>query len=70
LGSPRRALVVTSERNANLWKSFRNFPGVLIRTAGELCAMDVLNSALVIAEVGAMRDLAGRVGAAPVRGGE
>lgn len=69
LGSPRRALIVVGERNDNLWKSFRNFQGVRVRTAAELCAIDVLEAALVVAEVGAMRELAARVGASLVAGG-
>lgn len=62
LGSPRHTLVVIAAPNENLWKSFRNFPRVAVKTAAELCALDVLKSTLVIAEVAAMRDLADRVG--------
>jgi large subunit ribosomal protein L4 len=63
LGSPRRALIVIAERNENLWKSFRNFPGVSVKTAAELCALDVIAGGLVVAEASAMRELASRVGA-------
>ena len=62
LGSPRRALLVLKERNANVYKSFRNFPGVKVRTADELCAFDVVAGGLVIAETGVLEKLAERVG--------
>ncbi len=62
LGSPRRALVLIAERNDNLWKSFRNFPRVNVRTAAEVCALDVVNGGVVIAEGAAMDQLAQRVG--------
>jgi large subunit ribosomal protein L4 len=62
-GSPRRALVVLAEPNASVWKSFRNFPGVEVRTALELCAHDVINGGLVLAEAAALDALATRVGA-------
>jgi large subunit ribosomal protein L4 len=63
LGSPRRACVVISERNDHLYKSFRNFPLVQVRTAAELCTYDVVNGGIIIAEQGAMDALATRVGA-------
>jgi len=67
LGTPRRAVIVVGERNGNLWKSFRNFPGVTVRTAAELSAHDVVHGGLVVAESTAMDQLAQRVGApAPV----
>ena len=50
LGSPRRAVLVLNDRNENVWKSFRNFPLVNIRTAAELCAHDVVAGGLIIAE--------------------
>ena len=62
LGSPRRALIVLNERDGNLWKSFRNFPGVSVRIAAELCAHDVVAGGLVVAEKGALNRLAERVG--------
>ena len=62
LGSPRRAVIVIEERNENLWKSFRNFPLVSVRTAAELSALDVVNGGLIIAQSGAMDQLAQRVG--------
>ncbi len=68
LGAPRRALVVLDKPDANLWKSLRNFPGVSVRTAAELCAHDVVAGGLVVAEKGAMNALADRVGA-KVQGG-
>ena len=62
LGSPRRALLVLSERNEPVYKSFRNFPGVTVRTADELCAFDVVAGGLMIAETGVLEKLAARVG--------
>jgi large subunit ribosomal protein L4 len=62
LGSPRRALLVLNERNVNVYKSFRNFPGVKVRTAEELCAFDIVAGGLVIAETGVLEKLAERVG--------
>lgn len=62
LGSPRRACVVIAERNENLYKSFRNFPKVQVRTAAELCAYDVVNGGTIIAEKAAIELLAERVG--------
>ena len=62
LGSPRRAVVVIAERNETLWKSFRNFPRVNVRTAAELSALDVVNGGLIIVESPAMDQLTQRVG--------
>ena len=64
LGSPRRALVVLDKSDVNLWKSLRNFPGVRVRTASELCAHDVVAGGVLVAERGAMNALATRVGVA------
>lgn len=64
LGSPRRALLVLSERSEAVYKSFRNFPGVTVRTADELCAFDVVAGGLMIAEAGVLEKLAARVGGA------
>ncbi len=63
LGAPHRVVVVIAERNEAIWKSFRNFPRVSVRTAAELCALDVLNGGLVVAEAAAMGALVERVGA-------
>ncbi|MFT7668618.1 MAG: large subunit ribosomal protein L4 [Planctomycetota bacterium] len=62
LGSPRRALLILNERNENVYKSFRNFPGIKVRIAIELCAFDVVAGGLVIAETGVIEKLAERVG--------
>jgi large subunit ribosomal protein L4 len=64
LGWPRRALVVLDKSDVNLWKSLRNFPGVRVRTAAELCAHDVVAGGVIVAERGAMNALATRVGVA------
>lgn len=62
LGSPTRAVVVLAAPNEHVWKSFRNFPGVNIRTALELCAYDVVAGGLVILEKSALDHLVQRVG--------
>lgn len=62
LGSPRRALLVLARHDENVWKSFRNFPGVQVRTALDLCAFDVVAGGLVITEKPALEALAQRVG--------
>jgi len=64
LGRPRRALIVIEKQDEALWKSFRNFPGVAVRTADEICAHDLVAGGLVIAQSGAMEKLTRRVGRA------
>jgi len=64
LDAARRACVVITERNENLYKSFRNFPRVEVRIAAELCAFDVVNGGTIIAEQGALDHLSARVGQA------
>lgn len=71
LGSPKRALVILAERNENVWKSFRNFPGVEVRLAAEICAYEVIAGGTLIAEPAAMDQLAAKFSAkAAVAGGE
>lgn len=62
LDAHARACVVVAERNESLYRSFRNFPKVAVRTADELCAYDVANGGVIIAEQGALERLAARVG--------
>jgi large subunit ribosomal protein L4 len=62
LGKPRRALVVIEAHDEALWKSFRNFPGVAVRTADEVCAHDLVAGGLVIAQSAAMDKLTKRIG--------
>jgi large subunit ribosomal protein L4 len=62
LGGPKRTLLVLSEADAGVWKSFRNFPGVRVRTAAELNALDVVSGGLMVAEQAAMDALVARVG--------
>ncbi len=69
LGSPRRALLVLAQHDENVWKSFRNFPGVTVRTAADLCAHDVVAGGLVLIEAPALEALAQRVGLAPTAEG-
>lgn len=61
-GGPRRATIVIAEPDRNVWKSFRNFPGVEVRAAVDLCAHDVVGGGLIVAESAAMDALATRVG--------
>ena len=62
LGSPRRALLVLNERDENVWKSFRNFPGVTVRTADEVCAFDVVAGGTIVVQSGVLESIATRVG--------
>ena len=61
IGSPRRVLFVLGTRNETFWKSARNFPGVEVRTAGEVSALDVLQATIIVAEKDALDALAARV---------
>ena len=61
-GGPRRATIVIAEPDKNVWKSFRNFAGVTVRAAIDLCAHDVIGGGLIVAEAAAMDALAQRVG--------
>ncbi len=63
LGSPRYALVILADRNENVWKSFRNFPGVQVRLASEICAYEVIAGGTLIAENAAMDQLAAKFSA-------
>ncbi len=69
LGSPARVLVVLAKRDDVVWKSFRNFPRVQVRTADELCAHDLVAGGLVIAQAAAIEKLASRVGRKDDAGG-
>jgi len=62
LGQPRRATVVLAEGDDNVWRSFRNFPGVKVCRAVDLCAHDVIAGGLIITEGAALTALAERVG--------
>jgi large subunit ribosomal protein L4 len=62
LGNPRRTLFVLQERDETFWRSVRNFPGVVVRTAAELNALDVVAASLVVAEKQALESLKERVG--------
>ena len=64
LGAPRRALIVIAQHDEAVWKSFRNFPGIAVRTADEVCAHDLVSAGLVIAQTGALEKLTARVGRA------
>jgi large subunit ribosomal protein L4 len=69
LGTPRRALVVLKDRDEHVWKSFRNFPGVQVRTADELCAHDVVQGGLLICQTGVLEQVARRVGVVAAEAG-
>ncbi|MFT5058466.1 MAG: large subunit ribosomal protein L4 [Planctomycetota bacterium] len=62
LGNPRRACIVIEDYDVNIYKSFRNFPGVNIRTADDLCALDVIGGGLIVAQQSALDKVATRVG--------
>lgn len=72
VGSSRRAVLVIAEHDENVWKSFRNFPGVQVRTALDLCAFDVVAGGTVLIEPQALTELTHRIGiaASPSDGGE
>ncbi len=58
-----RALLLLLARHDPLaWKSFRNFPHLTVRTAADVCAMDVLAARVVLAEEPALDAVAERVG--------
>ena len=62
LGTPKRALVVLAEHDENVWKSFRNFEGVKVKIAIDVCAHEVIAGGLIIAEQAALEILIERVG--------
>ena len=62
LDTPKRALVVLAEHDENVWKSFRNFKGVKVRIAIDVCAHEVIAGGLIIAEQAALEILVDRVG--------
>lgn len=68
-GEVRKVLLVLDRPNEAVWKSFRNFPEVTVRSALDLCAFDVISSRIVLAEVGALDSVAGRVGVAAAQEG-
>ncbi len=70
LGTPRRTLIVIAEQKEHVWKSFRNFPGVQVRVAADLCAFDVAAGGLVVIENAAMDALTARVGRLNAEGGD
>ncbi len=70
LGAPTRALLILGEANTNVWKSFRNFPGVKVCVAADLNARDVVNGGKVIAEASALEALVARVGKKTKAGAE
>ncbi len=62
IGSPKRTLVLLFNDDENIWKSFRNFPGVTVRTARQVCAFDVASGGIILAEASALEELQERVG--------
>jgi len=62
VGSPRRALIVLAKHDENVWKSFRNFPGIEVRVASDLCTFDVVSGGLILAEGAALDAVSARVG--------
>jgi ribosomal protein L4 len=57
-------LVLLDAPDANVWKSFRNFPRVSVRTARETNAYDLLAHKWVLARQGALEAVVGRTGEA------
>jgi len=55
------ALVITAERDSNIWKSFRNFPKVSIRTADEINAHDLLAHKMVLMQEGVLESIIARI---------
>lgn len=62
VGSPRKALILLFNADENIWKSFRNFPKVNVRSARTVCAYDVINGGIILAEASALEELKERVG--------
>ena len=54
-------LILTKDRDMNVYRSFRNFPRVDVRTADETNSYDLLAHKWVLMQEGAMDVLAGRV---------
>jgi large subunit ribosomal protein L4 len=63
-GEVHKVLLVLAKPNEAVWKSFRNFPDLSVRSAVDLCAFDVISSRVVLAETGALDAVAERVGVA------
>lgn len=61
-GEVRKVLLVLDRPDEAVWKSFRNFPEITVRSAIDLCAFDVISSRVVLLEAGALDALAARVG--------
>jgi large subunit ribosomal protein L4 len=68
VGAPRRAVIVLSEKNETVWKSFRNFPRVSVCTAADLSAYDALAGGVLVMEKAALELLAQRVGTSETGG--
>lgn len=64
LGVERTCLVVVPERDENVWKSFRNVPGVTVKPACEVNAYDVLSHRQVLVTPRSFEMLKERVGSA------
>ena len=61
-GCKGSVLVLLGAGDANVWKSFRNFPRVSVRTAREANAYDLLAHKWVLAQKGALEALVARTG--------
>jgi large subunit ribosomal protein L4 len=60
-GMEGSVLVITADRNENVWKSFRNFPKVTICSAADTNAHSLLAHKWVLAEEGALDVIVGRL---------
>ncbi len=63
-GAQKGVLVLLSANKESTWKSFRNFPRTAVKSASDVCARDVVQAGLVLAEPGALESLARRIGPA------
>jgi large subunit ribosomal protein L4 len=63
-GCKGTVLVLLDAGDPNVWKSFRNFPRVSVRTAREANAYDLLAHKWVVAQKGALEALVARTGEA------
>ena len=61
-GEVHKVLVLLRAPDENVWKSFRNFPDLVVRSAADLCAFDVVSARVVLAQSEALEAVAGRVG--------
>jgi large subunit ribosomal protein L4 len=69
LGTPKRTMIIIAKADENLWKSFRNFPGVQVRVASDVCTFDIVAGGLIVAESAALEMIGERVSIAQTTNG-